>query len=60
MAREPQVESPCYAVKPIGTTVKKAAKKEVETGIFVCPEGSFRLCAYTLGCRGDGEVCSIA
>jgi hypothetical protein len=33
MARESQVEDPCYAVKPLGTTVKKTLKKEGETCI---------------------------
>jgi hypothetical protein len=33
MAREWQVEDPS-AVKPIGTTVKKASNKEVETDVL--------------------------
>jgi hypothetical protein len=35
MAREQQVEDPCCTVKPIGTTVKKASKKIVETCNFL-------------------------
>jgi hypothetical protein len=34
MSCEPQVEDPCCVVKPIGTTVKKASKKEVEADVL--------------------------
>jgi hypothetical protein len=35
MVLEPQVEDSCSVVKPIGTTVKMASKKVVETKFFV-------------------------
>jgi hypothetical protein len=35
MDREPEVEDICCVVKPIGTTVKKASKKEVDTCNFI-------------------------
>jgi hypothetical protein len=59
MAREPQVEV-SYAIKPIGITVKKASKKEVEKGIFVCPEGSLYCAPLFLGVGVTGKVSSIA
>jgi hypothetical protein len=36
MDREPQIEDCCSVVKPIGTTVKMASKKLVETKKIVC------------------------
>jgi hypothetical protein len=35
MVLEPQVEDPCSVVKPIGTSVKMASKKVIETIVFV-------------------------